>query len=79
MEQYIESLRARRNALNLIGDQQSDSFIRTMLYKLQASDYLLYASHKIEMFLYFMAYDKSLLRKQLPMIAETIYLMKRMG
>ena len=79
MEQYIESLRARRNALNLIGDQQSDSFIRTMLYKLQASDYLLYASHKIEMFLYFMAYDKSLLRKQLPMIAETIYLMKKNG
>lgn len=79
MEQYIESLRARRNALNLIGDQQSDSFIRTMLYKLQASDYLLYASHKIEMFLYFMAYDKSLLRKQLPMIVETIYLMKKNG
>ena len=44
MEQYIESLRARRNALNLIKDKQADSFIRTMLYKLQASDYLLYLS-----------------------------------
>lgn len=79
MEQYIESLRARRNALNLIKDKQADSFIRTMLYKLQASDYLLYASHKIEMFLYFLAYDKSLLRKQLPIIAETIYLLKKNG
>lgn len=79
MEQCMDSLRNRLSALKLIEENQAVSFLSNMLSRLKASNYVLYPARRAETLFYFMAYDDRVLKTELGLVAEILYLMKENG
>ena len=79
MERRIDGLRNRASALRIVEDKQTLSFIENMVYRLKASNYVIFPVRRAETLFYFLSYDHTLLKQELPLVAEALSLLKTNG
>lgn len=79
MELCVDSLRNRMNALKLIEENQTISFLTNMLARLEASNYVQHPARKAETLFYFLAYDDKLLKTEFRLVAKILRRMREYG
>lgn len=74
--EVIENIEAARYAKGYLCGSESGLFLRSVLKKLKASNYLLNTRHTIKLLKYLLCYEHTIYTQQLAEIIEIIYLIK---